>query len=152
MGRWFHCHSFDLRTAKRRTYPWSVSPPFFYLQFSAFCGLLVLPVREPHEFRGVLERNGQSSARVCPSGEHRMSWEVSAMAVRTSIGLIFESRFSKWFGVSVVQRLANRGDYRVDRRSGHSLIFPHQLCEVGPLRLRAGGFTRQGRRQSWLAS
>jgi hypothetical protein len=74
------------------------------LQFSAFCGLLVLPVREPHEFRGVLERSGQGSARVCPSGEHRMSWEVSAMAVRTSIGLIFESRFSKWFGVSVVQR------------------------------------------------
>ena len=26
------------------------------------------------------------------------------MAVRTSIGLIFESRFSKWFGVSVVRR------------------------------------------------
>jgi hypothetical protein len=33
-----------------------------------------------------------------------MSWEVSAMAVRTSIGLIFENRFSKWFGASVVQR------------------------------------------------
>jgi hypothetical protein len=33
-----------------------------------------------------------------------MSWEVSAMAVRTSIGLIFESRFSKWFGASVVRR------------------------------------------------
>ena len=44
------------------------------------------------------------SARVCPSGEHRMSWEVAIEAVRTNIGLIFESRFSKWFGVSVVRR------------------------------------------------
>jgi hypothetical protein len=55
--------------------------------------------------RGGIVRSGvKISARVCPSGEHRMGWEVSAMAVRTSIGLIFESRFSKWFGVSVVQR------------------------------------------------
>jgi hypothetical protein len=67
------------------------------------------------------------------------------MAVRTSIGLIFESRFSKWFGVSVVRRgwsgdLLTGGDYRVDRRSGHSLIFPHHRCGGGPLRFRAGGF------------
>lgn len=45
----------------------------------------------------------------------------------------------------LVQRLANRSDYRVDRRSGHSLILPHQLYEVGHLRFRAGVFKAFGR-------